>query len=144
MGVGPILVPSEVSLRSLLRAILAVALLLGSGLGDWLPAQTATHEACCCGMAADANDTCPCPKPENSPRNNGGTPTPCAPRGIAAALAAPRSAGQLQRRIEPRPEPATWARAASAPSDEQQTVSAPRGREPDLGRHLAGLSLYRI
>jgi len=133
-------------LRSILRAVLAVALLLGSGLGDWTlgTAQSPAHESCCCGMAADAEDTCPCPKPENAPQNQRGSQNACANRLAPVVLAAPRRTAQAQRRVEPRPEPATRARAACDQSDAKQAVPAPQGRDPDLGRHLAGLSTYRI
>ena len=46
-------------MRSILRAILSVALLLGSGVADWAPGSTQmgtqSHESCCCcGIPAGA------------------------------------------------------------------------------------------
>ena len=132
-------------MRLVLRAILAVALLLGSGLTDWTPvtAQVPAHEAWCCGMAADLDDTCPCPKPENGPQRGGGSRT-CGDRTSAVVQAAPRRAEQSKRRVEPRPEPTTWALARQQNNPDQQSGQAPRGREPDLGRHLATLGTFLI
>jgi hypothetical protein len=127
------------SVRSILRAILAIALLLGSGAADWAPASTPAHESCCCGTPAGAEDSCPCPKPE-------GNRSPSQPDGlsriIAASLAASRHA-QAERRTEPRPEPALWAETMDVRIDSGATPPA-RGRDPDLGRHLARLSTFRI
>jgi hypothetical protein len=56
-------------------------------------------------------------------------------------LAARRT--QAERRTEPRPEPTTWAQALDL--HELSGSSAPaRGRDPDLGRHLARLNTFRI
>jgi hypothetical protein len=125
--------------RSILRAILAVALLLGGGAGDWAPVQGQAHESCCCGMAAGAGDGCPCPKPEGNrtPSNN-----PCSsPTVSVVALALRRTQGE--RRTESRPEPATWAQALDVRELSGLPPAAP-GRDPDLGRHLARLSTLRI
>ena len=128
-----------IPVRNLLRTILAVALLLGSGLGDWAPVQTQAHESCCCGMPAGVEDACPCPKPEG---NRTPTSNPCStPTITVASLAARRTQGE--RRTEPRPEPATWAPALDARELAGLSV-AERGRDPDLGRHLARLSTFRI
>jgi hypothetical protein len=94
-------------------------------------------------MAADLDDTCPCPKPENGPQRGGGSRT-CGDRASAVVQAAPRRAEQAERRVEPRPEPATWAQARRHDSLDQQPGQAPRGREPDLGRHLAILGTCLI
>ncbi|MCM2249361.1 MAG: hypothetical protein NDI58_02150 [Geothrix sp.] len=128
-------------MRSILRAILAVLLLLGGGAGDWTPAgiSAGTHESCCCGTPARAEDRCACPKPED---NRGSTRSLCAER--SATVASPAARRTLgARRIEPRPEPATWAEAAEVPGT---TASSgfEHGRDPDLGRHLARLSTFRI
>jgi hypothetical protein len=48
-----------------------------------------------------------------------------------------------QRRIEPRPEPVGWAVASAAPVSTGFPDSL-SGRDPDLGRHLARLSTFRI
>jgi hypothetical protein len=50
---------------------------------------------------------------------------------------------QGQRRIEPRPEPTTWAKAVDVPVL-AGTPAAARGRDPDLGRHLARLHTLLI
>ena len=127
-------------MRSILRAILSFALLLGSGVTDWAPvsAQTAVHESCCCGTPAGAEDSCPCPKPEG---NRTPSTTLCANRTISVvSLAVRRTQGQ--RRMEPRPEPTTWAQAQDV-----RALSVPasvQGREPDLGRRLAQLGTFRI
>ena len=128
------------SVRSILRAILAIALLLGSGAAGWAPATQAMPHDCCCGaVPASIEDSCPCPKPEG----NRGPATPrCARDTVVVAVQAEKQA-QAQRKVEPRSEPATW--------DEGKVLSAStgastieRGRDPDLGRHLAQLSTFRI
>ena len=130
-------------MRTLLRAILSVALLLGSGVTDWAPASAQVggqaHESCCCGASPGAEDSCPCPKPEG---NRNPSPTSCPNRVVAVAVPAARRT-LAERRTEPRPEPATWAetfsvRKAPEPSSQE------RGRDPDLGRHLARLETFRI
>ena len=126
-------------MRTFLRAILSIALLLGSGVVDWAPVQGPAHESCCCGTSSGAEDSCPCPKPEG---NRGPAQSLCQNRVVAVALAASRCT-QGERRAEPRPEPATWADALvicelSGPSAQK------RGRDPDLGRHLASLNTLRI
>jgi len=126
-------------LRSLLRAMVAVVLLLGSLGGDWAPATTAARHACCCGMPSGVEDSCPCPKPEGNRTPRGA----CSERQAPVVQAASRQAEQGQRRTEPRPEPAGWARAGAA-EPERLALPAARGRDPDLGRHLAHLSSFRI
>ena len=130
-------------MRTILRAILAVALLLGGVGGDWAlaggPAAPA-HE-CCCGMVPGGmDDPCPCPKPEGNRTPQRGA---CAERQVVVAPSA-RRVEQGARRTEPRPEPAGWARVASEAGAATRPISAEGGRDPDLGRHLAGLSLLRI
>lgn len=124
-------------MRSILRAILAVVLLLGGGVGDWAPVQA--HHSCCCGMPSGVEDSCPCPKPEGNRTPRGA----CSERQAPTVQVVQRQAEQGQRRTEPRPEPATWARATNAAS-ESLALPATRGRDPDLGRHLAHLSTFRI
>jgi hypothetical protein len=131
------------SVRSILRAILAIALLLGSGGGDWtaLEAQSgqAAHESCCCGSHEAAPDPCGCPQPEG---NRTPSSTHCTVRTVVAAEVAVRRT-QVQRRTEPRPEPLSWARTEAARED--SFASTPRrGRDPDLGRHLARLGTFLI
>jgi hypothetical protein len=125
--------------RSILRAILSLALLFGSGVADWTPASTQAHESCCCGTPATTEDSCPCPKPEG---NRTPSTNVCPTRAISvASLAVRRTQGE--RRTEPRPEPATWAQAL----DDREFFGSPapkRGRDPELGRHLALLSTFRI
>lgn len=130
-------------MRSILRAILAVVLLLGGLGGDWAlagsrPALPA-HDCCCGPVPAGVEDTCPCPKPDSSRGSRGA----CTERQVVAAQGAQRRAEQGQRRTEPRPEPAGWARAAAGAAG---AVSVPLrgGRDPDLGRHLARLTTLRI
>jgi len=131
------------SVRSILRAILTVALLLGGVGGDWVLAgdQTASapHE-CCCGMVPGGmGDTCPCPKPEGNRTPLRGA---CAERQVVAAQAARRSE-QGERRTEPRPEPIGWADSTSDSAESLSTLIEV-GRDPDLGRHLARLNTLRI
>jgi len=128
--------------RLILRAIFAIVLLLGGGAGDWAPASAAAlaHHACCCGMPSGVEDSCPCPKPEG----NRGPRGACSERQAPAVQAASRQAEQgQQRRTEPRPEPAGWVRTACT-APEGLALPAARGRDPDLGRHLAHLSTFRI
>ncbi|GLH71625.1 hypothetical protein GETHLI_01270 [Geothrix limicola] len=127
-------------MRLILRAILTFALLLGGGVGDWFqnPDQAQPHE-CCCGMPSGLEDACPCPKPEGnrSPSRN-----LCSDRAAAVVAPVARRA-QAERRVEPRPEPETWATAGDAAVADAITGEG-RGRDPDLGRHLARLSTFRI
>ncbi|MBK9796691.1 MAG: hypothetical protein IPP58_09370 [Holophagaceae bacterium] len=127
------------TLRLMLRAILAIGLLLGSGAAGWTPALADAHESCCCGTLPGAVDRCPCPKPEGNrtPSSNA-----CVKQAVSQAALAVRQA-QGQRRVEPRPEPATWARDAARPEPTGLSIPA-RGRDPDLGRHLARLETFRI
>jgi hypothetical protein len=133
--------------RTILRAILAVALLLGSGFGDWAPAPAqagrCSHESCCCGCCgtpASTGNPCPCPKPEG---NRGPAQSPGQNRAAAAALLASRCT-QGERRTEPRPEPETWAASADVFAEHPSSAASARGRDPDLGRHLARLNTFRI
>lgn len=127
--------------RSVLRAILSLALLFGSGVGDWASAPTGmqNHESCCCGTPASTEDSCPCPRPEG---NRTPTSTPCTNRTVAVASVAVRR-NQSERRVEPRPEPAAWAMVF----DIRALAGIPIlmcGRDPDLGRHLARLNTLLI
>jgi hypothetical protein len=129
------------SVRSILRAILAIVLLLGSGVGDWLPASSQAHESCCCGTPASGEDSCPCPKPEGNRTPQQGA---CSERQtVVATQAAERKAEPGKRRIEPRPEPLSW---ALMKINESPSESCPQagGRAPDLGQHLAALGTFRI
>lgn len=127
-------------MRSILRAILAVVLLLGGMGGDWALAGSLPAHDCCCGpVLAGIEDTCPCPKPESSRGSRGA----CTERQTVAAQGAQRRAEQGQRRTEPRPKPAGWARAAAG-TVEAASVPVRGGRDPDLGRHLARLTTLRI
>ncbi|WLT30511.1 hypothetical protein [Geothrix sp. PMB-07] len=131
-------------MRTVLRAILMLALLLGGGLGDWTAeplgsAAALTHESCCCGEPTGMEDACPCPKPEG---NRGPSQNACSERTAVVAAPATRRT-QAQRRVEARPEPATWA-TFNAEGETPVVGSSLRGRAPDLGRHLAGLSTFRI
>jgi hypothetical protein len=133
--------------RTILRAILAVALLLGGGLAEFAPApvQTKTccaHESCgcgCCGRPAGAEDRCPCPKPD-------GSRGPAQSLGLdrAATAQAPDLSVQGQRRTESRPEPEAWDATAEPSVEGPQSGGTGRGRDPDLGRHLARLNTFRI
>ena len=130
-------------MRMLLRTILAVVLLLGSGAADWAPlagqAGMPAHESCCCGTPAGAEDSCPCPKPEGNRTPSGSL---CVNRTISVAAVAARRT-QAPRKSEPRPEPATWAQAPEVYGLSGSPAPA-RGRDPDLGRHLARLNTFRI
>ena len=130
------------SLKPILRAILAFALLLGGGAADWAPGTVAAAHACCCGEAAGVEDTCPCPKPESNRGPQRGT---CDARsGAVVALQASRRGEQAPRRVEASPAPAGWDRAAVEPGTEALVGRTGRGRDPDLGRHLALLDTFRI
>lgn len=133
-------------MRILLRTLLACALLIG-GLGlDWAPAAAAAeaHGTCCCGMLPGPHDTCPCPKPETP---QGPSQSGCGTRTtpVSTPLALLQRAGQAEtRRSEPRPEPSAAPATRLAGFVEILPVGAGQGRDPDLGRHLARLSLLRI
>ena len=131
-------------MRSILRAILAIALLLGGGGGDWALAGSqvaaAPHDCCCGTMPSGMEDPCPCPKPEGNRTPQRGA---CAERQVVANQAA-RRAEQGERRTEPRPEPAGWARAEAGVSEPIASTHNAEGRDPDLGRHLARLNTFRI
>ena len=130
-------------MRTILRAMLAFALLLGSGVVDWAPVPpqigAPVQESCCCGTPAGAEDSCPCPRPEG---NQTPSQSLCQTRPGAVALVALRRT-QAERRAESRPEPAQWAKVPETrivPGNDDATP----GREPDLGRHLARLGTLRI
>jgi hypothetical protein len=129
--------------RTILRAILAVALLLGGWGGDWAlaGAQTAAqpHDCCCGTVPSGMEDPCPCPKPEGNRTPLRGA---CTERQVVSAQAARRSE-QGERRTEPRPEPIGWARSTSDVA-ENLPIPTQGGRDPDLGRHLARLNTLRI
>ena len=126
-------------MRSILRAILAIALLLGSGAGDWTPVQ-AQAQACCCGCGMGAGpEGCPCPKPEG---NRTPSSNLCTNPTVPVAAWAVRQA-QGDRKAEPRPEPATWAQALDI-RELDGASSTEGGRDPGLGRHLARLNTFRI
>jgi hypothetical protein len=131
------------SVRSILRAILTLVLLLGGGVGDWAPVQGSIqaqgHESCCCGMPTGSEDSCPCPKPEG---NRSPSQSICSDRATAAVAPAARRS-QAERRTEPRPEPATWARDLASTLEDAFSPQV-QGRDPDLSRHLARLSTFRI
>ena len=126
-------------MRSFLRAILAFALLLGAGTGDWAPA--AEPHACCCGDAAPAEDACPCPKP--GPAR--GCQDTRAPRPATVAAPAPWRAEQGQRAQESHPAPPAVAEASAEPAVPLAGgLHRPHGRDPDLRRRLARLETFRI
>ena len=131
-------------MRTILRAILAIALLLGGVGGDWALAESRTaaqpHDCCCGTVPAGMEDPCPCPQPEGNRTPVRGA---CAERQVVVATTA-RRAEQGDRRTEPRPEPARWARAAYHEDVTTVPVHVEGGRDPDLGRHLAHLSTFRI
>lgn len=131
-------------MRMLLRAILSVALLLGGGLGDWSalgsPATGPAHEACCCGTPAGLPDTCPCPQPDG---NRTPTRTTCGERQGAVSLVATQEAAR-QRRVEASPVPRTRATPSLRVAAARVGPFENQGRDTDLGRHLARLSLLRI
>jgi hypothetical protein len=130
--------------RNVLRAILAFALLLGSGAVDWTPGQEPTHESCCCGTPVGAEDSCPCPKPENGPEGNRGPARgACGERQAVVAVRASR-AEQAQRRRESDPVPAGWVDSSLVVSLVDGSSFTPHGRDPDLGRHLATLNTLLI
>jgi len=128
--------------RSILRAILAVALLLGGGLGDWTPTAVPGHESCCCGTPAGTEDSCPCPKPEG---NRTPTRSTCTDR-TAPVASSPSRKGQGEqgeRHTEPSPVPTGWDRAVAVVGRTEYLTHV-EGRDPDLGRHLASLGTSRI
>jgi hypothetical protein len=123
----------------ILRAILTIVLLLGGGVGDWAPVNAQTHESCCCGTPTGVEDRCPCPKPEG---NRAPSRSLCAERAVSVASLAIRRT-QRERRVEPRPEPAAWAKSSADPTSSEPFPHV-QGRDPDLGRHLARLGTFRI
>jgi hypothetical protein len=128
------------SVRSILRAILAVMLLLGSGAAGWLP-MTEAHEACCCGTPKGIEDTCPCPSPGGSRGTSRGA---CTERQVVVAAQVASQSEKAQRRLESRPEPEGWELSRAVSCRETGVVFTVRGRDPDLGRHLARLDTLRI
>ena len=137
-----LMVNRGLSVRLFLRTILAVALLLGSGMSDWMPATAGQPHDCCCGtVPAAPQDTCPCPKPEG---NRGPQRTTCTERQVVAVAKAARRTEQGQRRREPRPEPTTWVLAQIIDTTESGFYRLCNARDPDLGRHLARLNALRI
>jgi hypothetical protein len=126
------------SVRTILRAILAMALLLGSGVGDWAPAAPAAHESCCCGAPVGTEDSCPCPKPDGNR-----SPSQAISRDRVAVAAPLAERSQVERRAESRPEPASWAQTEAASGSAGLRPRA-QGRDPDLGRHLARLHTLLI
>ena len=134
----------ETAVRTLLRAMLAVLLLLGGGAAGWLPAPTEAHEACCCGMPTGSEDTCPCPKPES---NRGPSRGACTERQVVVAAQAVRRVEQAQRRKEARPLPLGWEPSVAVNTLATLAMGSLRsvgGRDPDLGQHLARLNALRI
>lgn len=131
-------------MRSILRAILTVVLLLGGVGGDWAlagdRAASAPHECCCGMMSGGMEDSCPCPKPEGNRMPQRGA---CTERQVVATQAA-RRAEQGARRTEPRPEPASWACSTPDSAESLSLLLIEGGRDPDLGRHLARLNTLRI
>ncbi|MDP1831769.1 MAG: hypothetical protein Q8K67_06900 [Geothrix sp.] len=135
----------RILLHAILAPILGLGLLLGS-LGslaaDRAPVQGQAPESCCCGTPAGMEDRCPCPRPEGNRGPSRGT---CNERpAVVASQAAPRKGEQGRRRTESRPGPAMWAGAAVVTSVETGISFVTRGRDPDLGRHLARLSTLRV
>ena len=129
-------------MKSILRAILAIALLLGGGAADWAPGTAVATHACCCGEATGNEDTCPCPKPESNRGPQRGT---CDSRsGAVVVLQAPRRGEQAQRRVEAAPAPAGWDRAVVEPDAEALVGRTFQVRVSALGRHLALLDTFRI
>jgi hypothetical protein len=118
-------------MRVLSRLLLALALTFVGGAG--FVGSAAPAEAACC------EDTCPCPCPPPTPARHR---PPAAAAPAVPAAPAPAAARKVEPRTEPRPF------AAFVPAPEAHRVVPPltdgRGRDPDLSRHLARLSLHRI
>lgn len=123
-------------MKLLARLFLAFALIIGAGSSILVPA-----EAPACGCCDLPSEPCPCgpvnPVPA-SHRIPGNAATP-----VQAEAAEPaethREVVSEARPLDGLPQQAEGM-VASAPGPARQ----PRGREPDLGRHLARLNLLRI
>ncbi len=122
-------------MRLLARLLLALALALGAGQGLSLPA-----EAPACGCCDTPAEPCPCGPTTPAPAHR----APCA---APANVATPARNAEAAEAPTPRlQEPSPWPEAgrARASADLGVEGAAPRGRDPDLGRHLARLRLLRI
>jgi hypothetical protein len=134
--------------RLFLRAIFATLLLLGGGAWDWTPGPIHTgamaHESCCCGTPATPEDSCPCPKPDGHRGPQEGASERATKTALAPQVASRRQ-GPMAPRLEPSPAPlGLQARAAALPAGLPGAPVLDSGRDPDLGRHLACLSRFRI
>lgn len=122
-----------------LRILLALSLVLAGGAGALGPATAAEPPAeamDCCGSR------CPCTPPPgpSGTRLPAGAAAPAAP--VAPAEAAPARKAAYR---EARPIPdAVLALQAREEGGKAEPDGQPRGRDPDLGRHLASLRHFRI
>ncbi|MFN8010437.1 MAG: hypothetical protein U0P81_03450 [Holophagaceae bacterium] len=122
-------------MRFLVRILLAFALVLGAGQGLSLPADTPA-----CGCCDTPAEPCPCGPTTPVP----GHRAPCA---APVQAAAPAQEAETTGEAAPRErEAAPWTAAPGTAQDLREATPrrAPRGRDPDLGRHLATLRLLRI
>lgn len=136
-------------MRSFLRTVLALALLIGGWGLDWVPIAGSTpapHHCCHCGMLPGPHESCPCQKPEGpqGPSQNGCGGSRSTP--ISGPLAFLEAAGQGETLGS---EPLPWppGRIGTPDSCEAESgagATTGHGRDPDLGRHLARLRLLRI
>jgi hypothetical protein len=119
--------------RALSRILLAFALTFVGGTG--FLSLAAPEAASCC------DEVCPCPPPPPTPTSHRLPATATAPVAVSA------SAPAVARKTEPRTDSPAFAAFAAGPQAPVGTLppfAEGRGRDPDLGRHLAKLSRHRI
>lgn len=121
--------------RSLLALTLALAGITGAFGPGWA-AEPISEAMDCCGSH------CPCTPPPGP----SGTRLPAGAAAPAAPVAAPEAA-PARRAAPGKPDPAPLAAIGPERRDEREpfdSCAQPRGRDPDLGRHLAHLKRLRI
>lgn len=123
-------------MRLLARLFLAFALVTGAGSSILVPA-----EAQACGCCDLPTDPCPCGPVTPAPASHripGKTAAPVQAEATETAEAQPEMVPEA-RPLDGLPQARTGLAAASPAAP-----AGPRGRAPDLGRHLARLNLLRI
>ncbi len=122
-------------MRFLSRLLLALALALGAGQGLSLPPEVPA-----CGCCDTPSEPCPCAPAAPAPAHR----APCAAPSPAPAAVEEVASAKAQDVRAPEARPWTEAAWAALLDARERQVGGPRGRDPDLGRHLARLRLLRI